>query len=134
MKIGNAILVVFFIWLAIELPIKIFTFGDTHNISGFFGVSLSEWVIFSFILPFFLAIIAAICGKEKPQYDKIYEKKAEIKTLPPVKTENKQVATVEPVNDTIEKPVTEHVKTIETEDIDEKIDKLNIPKQDREPW
>ena len=74
MKTGNAILTAFFIWLAMDLPIKIFTISEAYFIGDFAGIKRDEWMIISFLLPFIFAVIFAIHGKEKNEKNVYYKK------------------------------------------------------------
>lgn len=74
MKTGNAILVAFFIWLAVEVPIKIFTLSETYFIRDFGGMGRDELMVFSFMLPFIFAILFGVYGVEKKKKDVYYKK------------------------------------------------------------
>lgn len=92
-RTGNAIITAFFVWLAIDLPFRIFIISETYSIGGFAGMARDDWIGFSFILPFFLALLFAVYGKEKDEKDTYYKKPDEkqIKKDPEIKPDIKVV-------------------------------------------
>ncbi len=73
MRTGNSILVAFFVWLAIDLPIRIFALSETYVVWDFAGIGRDEWMVFSVLLSLFLAVLSAVLGMEK-QKDMDYKK------------------------------------------------------------
>ena len=65
MRIGNAILTAFFIWLAIYLPRSMYTMSQTYPLTEIYGVSVENWMVVGFLLPLFAACISLVCGLEK---------------------------------------------------------------------
>ena len=84
MRTGNAILVAFFVWMAIDLPFRIFTISETYFIREFIGLGRDDWIVFSFLIPFVAAVLFAIYGIEKKDEDMYYksaEKREENKEM-----------------------------------------------------
>ncbi len=81
MRTGNAILVAFCVWLAVDLPIRIFTLSETYLIGDFAGMGRNDWIVFSFLLPFIFAIVFAIYGMEKNEKNTYYKKPEEKQKL-----------------------------------------------------
>lgn len=77
MRTGNAILVAFFVWMAIDLPFRIFTITEIYLINDFVGLGRNDWIVSSFLIPFVFAFLFAVYGMEKKEND-IYYKKCHI--------------------------------------------------------
>lgn len=124
MKTGNAILVAFFIWLAVDLPVRIFTISETYFVGEFVGMGRDEWMVFSFVLPFFFAILFGIYGVEKKKKDMYYKKGDEKQDAPVQKKEDAAPAAPavqEPGPAVVEDPGKQLKEII---DVGEQVDKI----------
>ena len=112
MKTGNAILVAFFIWLAIELPLRIFTLSEAYHINDFIGMSRDDWMGFSFLLPFIFAIVFAIYGMEKNEKGVYYKKPEEKEKEDPAVIPDLKAVEIKKEKQELDPDVQEHVDEI----------------------
>lgn len=110
MKTGNAILMSFFVWMALYLPIKILSLSETYHTWEFADVGCNEWMIFSFLICFLSAVAFGICGIEKRK--NIYYKKNEDKQIDNEEDHKEEVAGFDPIEKYKEKQETPDIKEV----------------------
>ncbi len=128
MRTGNAILIAFFICLAIYLPGSMYTTAQSYPVTWIYGLSADAWMIIGFLVPICAAIISAVCGMEKSnvKFNRHPGRK------PAVTIEKTDIIdTAIGVLDDVEKPVIVELEPVETKP--EPVENKHIKQYHAEP-
>jgi len=117
MKTGNAIVAVFFFWLAFRAPLEIYNIGKDFlgcPDCGIAGISYSSWIVFAIFIPLIFGFLALISGMEpvhiKIKIDKKHDRVKDKDVIDGVEPERYYL--VEKERDSFISELGEHVKNI----------------------
>jgi len=121
MRTGNAIVSIFFFWLAFRAPLEIYNIGKDFigcPDCGIAGISYSSWIVFAIFIPLIFGFLSLISGMEpvhiKTKIDKKHDRVKDKDVIDEVEPEIAEFS-IEKERDSFISELGEHIKNIKSD-------------------